>query len=150
MKGLWVALVATLLTMTTQAQDFSVKLWDNTTAPHSNSLSGPEKDEGGERVSNVSEAVLYIYEAAEDKAKTTFEAVVEAGYLEPDTQITGKIELFNRRTVKALVLSDKQARDHKCSQGQRNQTFHNLPAFESLTNQTQANQILCYFYGIDA
>ena len=74
MKGLWVALVATLLTMTTQAQDFSVKLWDNTTAPHSNSLSGPEKDEGGERVSNVSEAVLYIYEAAEDKA--TGQAVV--------------------------------------------------------------------------
>jgi len=50
-----------------QAQSV-VRLWDNTTAPHSNHLQGKEKDEGGVRYSNTTEAVLYIYEADEEKA----------------------------------------------------------------------------------
>lgn len=50
-----------------QAQTI-VKLWDNTTAPHSNELQGAEKDEGQVRYSNTTEAALYIYEAAADKA----------------------------------------------------------------------------------
>ena len=57
-----------------QAQNMTVKLWDNTTAPHSNSLTGPEKDEGEVRISNTTEAALYIYEAAADKA--TGQAIV--------------------------------------------------------------------------
>ncbi len=68
------AIVASLFVMNTQAQDLTVKLWDNATAPHSNHLSGPEKDEGQERISNITEAVLYIYEANEQKA--TGQAVV--------------------------------------------------------------------------
>lgn len=57
-----------------QAQDLTIKLWDNTTAPHSNHLQGKEKDEGGVRYSNTTEAVLYIYEA--DPAKATGQSVV--------------------------------------------------------------------------
>lgn len=59
--------------MTLQAQTI-VKLWDNTTAPHSNHLQGVEKDEGGVRYSNTTEARLYIYEA--DAAKATGQSVV--------------------------------------------------------------------------
>lgn len=60
--------------MTTQAQDLTIKLWDNATAPHSNGLSGADKDEGEERVSNTNVAELFIYEA--DPAKATGQAVV--------------------------------------------------------------------------
>ena len=57
-----------------QAQNMTIKLWDNATAPHSNHLTGEKKDEGGVRYSNTTEAVLYIYEA--DKAKTTGQSIV--------------------------------------------------------------------------
>lgn len=64
-----VVLLAVLImaTLTIQAQT-QVKLWDNSSAPHSNELKGAERDEGGVRYSNTTEAVLYIYEAAADKA----------------------------------------------------------------------------------
>ena len=39
-------LLLTLAAMASQAQTTTVKLWDNATAPHSNRLTGPEKDEG--------------------------------------------------------------------------------------------------------
>ncbi len=74
MHRILLTIALSLLTTTMQAQDFTVKLWDNATAPHSNGLTGPEKDEGEVRISNVTEAVLYIYEAAEDKA--TGQAIV--------------------------------------------------------------------------
>ena len=68
------AIVASLFIMNAQAQDLTIKLWDNTTAPHSNGLSGADKDEGEERVSNTNVAELFIYEA--DPAKATGQAVV--------------------------------------------------------------------------
>ena len=68
------AALASLCVMTTQAQDLTIKLWDNATAPHSNGLSGADKDEGEERVSNTNVAELFIYEA--DPAKATGQAVV--------------------------------------------------------------------------
>ena len=43
-----------------QAQDLKVKLWDNATAPHSNGLSGEDKDEGQERISNTNITELFI------------------------------------------------------------------------------------------
>lgn len=68
------AMVASLWTINMQAQDMTVKLWDNSSAPHTNQLTGPEKDEGQVRISNTTEAALYIYEAAADKA--TGQAIV--------------------------------------------------------------------------
>lgn len=72
--NLLTAIVALLWSVNMQAQNMTVKLWDNATAPHSNSLTGPEKDEGEVRISNTTEAALYIYEAAADKA--TGQAIV--------------------------------------------------------------------------
>ena len=74
MHRILLTIALSLLTTTMQAQDLTVKLWNNATAPHSNGLTGPEKDEGEVRISNVTEAALYIYEAAEGKA--TGQAIV--------------------------------------------------------------------------
>ena len=60
-------MVLVMATLSLQAQT-EVKLWDNTSAPHSNFLQGGAKDEGGVRYSNTTEAVLYIYEADPEKA----------------------------------------------------------------------------------
>ena len=68
------AFFASLMMMNSQAQNITVKLWDNTSAPHSNHLQVEEKDEGQERISYTTSAELYIYEA--DPAKATGQAVV--------------------------------------------------------------------------
>ena len=60
--------------MNMQAQNITVKLWDNTSAPHSNHIERAETDEGQERVSYTTTAELFIYEA--DPAKATGQAVV--------------------------------------------------------------------------
>lgn len=57
-----------------RAQPITVRLWDNASAPHSNGIGVPERDEGERRVSHTTEAVLYIYEPAEGHA--TGQAVV--------------------------------------------------------------------------
>jgi acetyl esterase/lipase len=74
LNKLILAAIASLCVMTAQAQDLTIKLWDNTTAPHSNLLTGEDKDEGQERISNTNVAELYIYEA--EPAKATGQAVV--------------------------------------------------------------------------
>ena len=74
LNKLILAAIASLCIMTAQAQDLTIKLWDNATAPHSNGLSGEDKDEGQERISNTNIAELLIYEA--NPAKATGQAVV--------------------------------------------------------------------------
>ena len=74
MRKIVLAVVFSLMAIVMQAQDLTIKLWDNATAPHSNHLTGGKKDEGGVRYSNTTEAVLYIYEA--DPAKATGQSVV--------------------------------------------------------------------------
>ena len=74
LNKLILAAIASLCVMTAQAQDLTIKLWDNATAPHSNGLSGEDKDEGQERISNTNIAELFIYEA--NPAKATGQAVV--------------------------------------------------------------------------
>lgn len=80
MKTLLTIMAAlTLTTATAQApldygQAATIKIWDNAKAPHSNGLSGPELEEMQHRVSNVSQAVLYIFPA--DPAKATGQAVI--------------------------------------------------------------------------
>ena len=67
-----------LMTATASAQDYgqtaTLKIWDNTTAPHSNGITTPETEKEPNRVRNTSEATLYIFPA--DKAKATGQAVV--------------------------------------------------------------------------
>ena len=66
------------MTVTASAQDYgqtaTLKIWDNTTAPHSNGITTPETEKEPNRVRITSEATLYIFPA--DKAKTTGQAVV--------------------------------------------------------------------------
>ena len=73
-------LLATLLLAagTAAAQDYgqaaTLKIWDNTTAPHSNGIATPEREPEPNRIVDVSQAVLYIFPA--DPAKATGQAVV--------------------------------------------------------------------------
>lgn len=72
-------LAALLLTAgTAAAQDYgqtaTLKIWDNTTAPHSNGIVTPEREPEPNRLVDVSQAVLYIFPA--DPAKATGQAVV--------------------------------------------------------------------------
>ena len=61
------------MTATASAQDYgqtaTLKIWDNTTAPHSNGITTPETEKEPNRVRNTSEATLYIFPA--DPAKAT-------------------------------------------------------------------------------
>ena len=63
---------------TAAAQDYgqaaTLKIWDNTTAPHSNGIATPEREPEPNRIVDVSQAVLYIFPA--DPAKATGQAVV--------------------------------------------------------------------------
>ena len=74
MRRLFFTFALILIATAMQAQNMTIKLWDNATAPHSNHLTGEKKDEGGVRYSNTTEARLYIYEA--DPAKATGQSVV--------------------------------------------------------------------------
>lgn len=59
-----------LTTMTCFAQyeqDSSIKIWDNSTAPHSNELTGEEYNQKPFRLVNTTSAELFVYNA--DKAK---------------------------------------------------------------------------------
>ena len=55
-------------------QNATVRIWDNTTAPHSNGLTVPEEEPRPNRLTKTSTAELYIFAA--DKAKDTGMAVV--------------------------------------------------------------------------
>ena len=66
-------LVALAAALTASAQVKVVKLWDNTSAPHSNEDAGPQKEKNG-NLYNTVDTELFIYPAAPDKA--TGQAVV--------------------------------------------------------------------------
>lgn len=72
MKHISILLISLLWAVTLSAQDYgqttTLKIWDNTTAPHSSGIVTPETEPYPHRLANVSEAVLYIFPAAEDKA----------------------------------------------------------------------------------
>ncbi len=55
-------------------EDLKITIWNNSDAPHSNNLSGEEKESKPYRVSNVTQAELLIFKA--DKNKATGQAVV--------------------------------------------------------------------------
>lgn len=60
------------------AQDYgqthTMKLWDNTSAPHSNGITTPQQEPEKDRIYNTSTAELFIFPA--DKAKAAGQAVV--------------------------------------------------------------------------
>ncbi len=58
--------------------DLEIKIWDNSSAPHSNSVSGEEVIPLAGRLANITEATLYIYKA-EKKANTSRAVVICPG-----------------------------------------------------------------------
>lgn len=74
-KLLTLAMALTTMTCFAQyEQDSSIKIWDNSTAPHSNELTGEEYNQKPFRLVNTTSAELFVYNA--DKAKATGQAVV--------------------------------------------------------------------------
>lgn len=66
MKRIATTLTALLLMAgTATAQDYgqarTLKIWDNKTAPHGNGIATPEREPEKNRLTDVSEAVLYIF-----------------------------------------------------------------------------------------
>ncbi len=55
-------------------QDLTLKLWDNSSAPHSNHISEPEYEMESNRPTNISEATLFLFKA--NPAKATGQAIV--------------------------------------------------------------------------
>lgn len=73
MKTIYTLLSLFLFTYGLMAQDRVIDLWPDG-SPSDNGLSGPEVDEGNNRVSNISDAKLYIY--SPDKDVNTGAAVI--------------------------------------------------------------------------
>ncbi len=55
-------------------QAFTVAIWDNTTAPHSNGLTTPETESETDRIAGTSQAEMYVFPAAQEQA--TGQAIV--------------------------------------------------------------------------
>ena len=76
MKRLF-TLLLTLTALPLMAQDYgqdrTIRIWDNSTAPHTNNITAAETIHN-EVISNTTETVLYIFEA--DKAKATGQAIL--------------------------------------------------------------------------
>ena len=115
------SLIATLLLMTAtvSAQDYgqaaTLKIWDNTTAPHSNGITTPETEKEPNRVRNTSEAVLYIFPA--DKARATGQAVVICpgggyGMLAMDHEGYEMARWFAANGITAAVLKYRMPNGH--------------------------------------
>ena len=60
MKTTLVLLTSVIISLSSMAQDFSLKVWPNG-APDSNGMTQPEEIFEGRRVRNVSEAEIYVY-----------------------------------------------------------------------------------------
>ncbi len=77
---LLLVIASILMTATLSAQNYgqsqTVKIWDNTSAPHSNGIATPQREEEPDALYDVSEADLYIFPADTTKTKATGQAVV--------------------------------------------------------------------------
>ena len=107
------------MTATASAQDYgqtaTLKIWDNTTAPHSNGITTPETEKEPNRVRNTSEATLYIFPA--DKAKATGQAVVICpgggyGMLAMDHEGYEMAKWFAANGITAAVLKYRMPNHH--------------------------------------
>lgn len=116
-----IATFTTLLLMAgiATAQDYgqtqTLKIWDNATAPHSNGIATPEREPEKNRLTDVSEAVLFIFPAAPESA--TGQAVVicpGGGYIKLCIDYEGyqMAEWFARHGITAAVLKYRMPNGH--------------------------------------
>ncbi|WP_295936323.1 alpha/beta hydrolase [uncultured Alistipes sp.] len=108
-----------LMTGIATAQDYgqarTLKIWDNASAPHSNGIATPERETEPNRLSDVSEAVLYIFPAAPDVA--TGQAVVicpGGGYMKLCMDYEGyeMAQWFAAHGITAAVLKYRMPNGH--------------------------------------
>ena len=107
------------MTATASAQDYgqarTLKIWDNKTAPHDNGIATPEREPEKNRLTDVSEAVLYIFPAAPEKA--TGQAVVicpGGGYVKQCIDYEGyeMAQWFAEHGITAAVLKYRMPNGH--------------------------------------
>lgn len=117
-KLLFFALLTATLTVSAQdyGQDATLRIWDNTTAPHSNGLTGPEQEWQPNQPANTTEAVLYLFKA--DSTKATGKAVVicpGGGYhgLAIDREGYQMAQWFAANGVTAAVLKYRMPNGHR-------------------------------------
>lgn len=96
-------------------QDLTIKVWDNSTAPHSNHITTPEVEEEPNRIANTSEATLYLFKA--DQERATGMAVVicpGGGYrrLAMDNEGYNMARWFAENGITAAVLKYRMPNSH--------------------------------------
>ncbi|MFR9620147.1 MAG: alpha/beta hydrolase [Rikenellaceae bacterium] len=75
MKKIFMSLLLMVaLSTATAAEPLHIPIWDNSTAPHSNGLSGEDKKLENGNYQNITHTDLYIYEA--DREKNTGQAIL--------------------------------------------------------------------------
>ena len=97
-------------------QDRTVKIWDNSSAPHSNGITDKEYERSKGIITSITEATLYIYEA--DKEKATGQAIVicpGGGYINACMDYEGYMiaEWLNTQGITCGVLKYRMPNGHK-------------------------------------
>lgn len=112
-------LLAAAVPLTLHAQRYgetcSLQLWDNTTAPHSNELTGPESEFATYRISNVTQTELYLF--APDTQRATGQGVVICpgggyGYVSMDNEGFLMARWFAQQGITAAVLKYRMPNGH--------------------------------------
>ncbi len=103
-----VGISSVAMSATPTNEDLKVTLWNNETAPHSNNLTGEKGEPKLNRITNITEAELLIYEA--DREKATGQAVVicpGGGYMlvSMDNEGTLLAEWLAENGITAAVLT---------------------------------------------
>ncbi len=121
MKREIISVAMLLLTLVgASAQNYTpnktVRMWDNSTAPHSNNLSGAETSRQNMFIGNTSEAVLYIYDA--DPTKATGQSIVicpGGGYQFVSMENEGHkvAEWFAANGITAAILKYRMPNGHR-------------------------------------
>lgn len=96
-------------------QAYTLKIWDNATAPHDNGIDTPQREPQPNRLYDVSEAALYIFPA--DPAKATGQAVVicpGGGYMKLCIDYEGyeMAQWFAANGITAAVLKYRMPNGH--------------------------------------
>lgn len=97
-------------------QDATVRIWDNTTAPHSNGITAPEVEEQPYRLAKTSDAELYIFKADEQTATGLAVVICPGGgyrRLSMDQEGYQMACWFREQGVTAAVLKYRMPNGHR-------------------------------------
>ena len=116
---LFFLLAAALACLSAAAQDYgqaaTIRIWDNATAPHDNGLRGTEREYEKDRISGVTDAVLYLFPADEEKATGKAVVICPGGgyeFLSMDTEGYLMARWFAEHGITAAVLKYRMPNGH--------------------------------------